>query len=76
MVDEIVLLKRPDQIATKVLQPNVSVALLHGWDLHAVECDQPTGHHNPVKFAHHEIESGKELLVVADIAHVLLRVRV
>jgi hypothetical protein len=49
MIDEGVLLKTPDDVAGKILQPDISVPLFHGRNVHAMYGYGSTRHHDPLK---------------------------
>ena len=65
---EPLILKRADQVSSKILQANESIALFTGREQHAVKRDIPTRPHDPLQFRDEEREVLEEFLVCTAVA--------
>jgi hypothetical protein len=64
MIDKPSLLEASDQIASKILNANISVSLFHCGDVHAMNRHDTPWHKNSIQLVHYEIKVSKELFVI------------
>ena len=76
MIDEPMLLETTDQIVAEILYSDVSVALFHCRNIHAMECNNPTGLCKPEKVFNKKTEVQEKLIIVFTVAHVAFGVDV